>query len=187
MPDESPYDQPNENPDQTPGEKKPLGDNLKQKLDELEVEKHLHQFVDEAEKVANEAVERAGALAHERRDDVAGWLDKATGTVNEKTKGQYADKVDKVRDGVLAGLDKLASRRRVGDPVAPIGAPGTETATDTATAPDPTATPGPTAQPDPAAQTDMGGPHPQDPLRPADPADPGEPADPAEPTDPPIS
>lgn len=124
-----------------PEDKKPLTESVKQKLDELEVDKHLHRLVDESGKVANEAVERAGGLAHERRDDVAGWLDTASGKVNEKTKGQYAEKVEKVRTGLLDGLDKLASRRRLGDPVAPIEAPDDTVAPDTPDGPDAPDTP----------------------------------------------
>ena len=95
---------------------------MKEKIDQLEIERHLKELVDETEKTATETVEKAATLAHEKRADVEGWLGKATETVNTKTKGQYADKVDKARAAVLDGLDKLAAKRPL-EPVAEIEPP----------------------------------------------------------------
>lgn len=100
-----------------------FSDDMKKKIDELEVERRLKELADEADKTVGETLEKAGALAHERRDEVEGWLGKATEAVNTKTKGQYAEKVEKVRTGLLDGLDKLAAKRRM-EPVAEIDAPG---------------------------------------------------------------
>ncbi|WP_104105191.1 Rv0909 family putative TA system antitoxin [Nocardioides sp. 616] len=108
-----------------------LAKDLKAKIDELELERRLKAIIDDTEKTAGEAVEKAGGLAHERRDDIARTLDKATEKINAQTKGQYVDKVEKVRHSLLEGLDKLAARRRLGDPVAPIEPPTDQTQDET--------------------------------------------------------
>ena len=107
-----------------------IAQDLKAKIDELELERRLKELVDETEKTAGEAVQKAGGLAHDKRDDIVEALDKASAKVNEKTKGQYADKVETVRTTVLEALDKLASRRQLGDPVAPIEPPEESRPTD---------------------------------------------------------
>lgn len=86
-------------------------DRIKAKIKESDVEGKLSGLVDEGEKLVGEAVTKAGTLAHDRRDDVVGWLDKASETVNSKTEGKYADKVTKLRDVLLSGLDKVAEKR----------------------------------------------------------------------------
>lgn len=100
-----------------------FADNIKARIKDADVEKQLTELVDEGEKLVKEAVTKAGDVAHERRGDVESWLDKATGTVNDKTEGKYADQVSKVRNTLLGGLDKLAQRRTpdasATDPVAP--------------------------------------------------------------------
>ncbi|WP_181310017.1 antitoxin [Nocardioides campestrisoli] len=106
-----------------------FADDMKKKIDELELEKRLKELVTETDKKTSEAVEKAGGLAHERRDEIAGWIDKATGRINEQTKGQYGDKVEKVRTGLLSSLEKLAAKRKM-TPVAEIDAPDAPDAPD---------------------------------------------------------
>lgn len=89
-------------------------DKIKAKIKESDVEGKLSGLVDEGEKLVSEGMTKAGDLAHDKRDELEGWLDKASGVVNEKTEGKYADKVSKVRDVLLGGLDKLAERRTGG-------------------------------------------------------------------------
>lgn len=100
-----------------------LADNIKAKIKDVDVEKQLTDLVDEGEKLVQEAVTKAGDVAHERRDDVQGWLEKATGAINDKTEGKYADKVTQVRDTLLGGLDKLAQRRTPSAPAEPTDPP----------------------------------------------------------------
>ena len=95
-------------------------DKIKAKIKEIDLETQLSGLVDEGGKVVNDSVMKAGDVAYDKRDDVAGWLDKASGKVNEKTDEKYADQLTKVRDAVLSGVDKLAGKRRWTDPVAEI-------------------------------------------------------------------
>ena len=91
-------------------------DQIKAKLKQSDVEGKLAGLVDGGEKLVNGTVQRAGGLAHERRSDVEALMQKAGGTVNEKTDGKYADRVAKVRDLLLAGVDKVAERRPTPSP-----------------------------------------------------------------------
>jgi hypothetical protein len=120
-------------------------DKIKAKLKESDVEGKLSDLVDEGEKLVFEAITKAGDLAHHKHDDVEGWLDKAQSTVNAKTDSKYADKVAKLHDVLLAGLDKVAERRSgAGD------APGPTPARPLTVAPEPPQDgplPGPTAGP----------------------------------------
>lgn len=113
-----------------------FSDDLKAKIKDADVEKQLTHLVDEAEHLVGTASTKAGNLAHEKRDDVVGWLDKAAAAVNQKTDGKYATQVEKAREAVLKGVDKVAERRTE-EPAAPDApAPELPTPTDT-TDPDP--------------------------------------------------
>ena len=90
-----------------------ITDTLKKKLDELEIERHVAETTAEIERVVIDAVGKAGNLAHERRTDIAGWLDKAGEAINERTEGRYADQVAGVRSKIEHGVDKVASQRAV--------------------------------------------------------------------------
>lgn len=114
-------------------------DRIKAKIKEADVEKQLHELVDEGEKLVTEAVSTAGEIAYDRRADVQGWLDRASEKVNEKTEGKYADKVAKVTALLLGGVDKIAEQR---------SATAEEAAEDAPPIPLPTAEPG---EPEPPA------------------------------------
>lgn len=98
-----------------------ITETLKAKLDELDLDRRLNEFVTEAEKAINTGLSQAGEFVHERRGDIDRLLDTATEKINTKTQGEYADHVVKVRSFVTAGVDKLAEKR-----------PAAETASDTA-------------------------------------------------------
>lgn len=88
-----------------------FADDLKAKIKDSDVEGHLTKLVDEAEKFVGTAAEKAGGVAHDKREDVEAFLDKATARINEKTKGQYSDKVATLRETILRNVDKLADKR----------------------------------------------------------------------------
>ncbi len=88
-----------------------FSDEIKAKIKDAEIEKHLSSFINEAEEFVDTSVGKAGSLAHDKRDNVEEWLDKATTKVNEKTDGKYADAVAKVRQAVLTSVDKVAEKR----------------------------------------------------------------------------
>ncbi|HNM97557.1 MAG TPA: Rv0909 family putative TA system antitoxin [Marmoricola sp.] len=88
-----------------------ITETLKKKVDELELERRFNEIAEQTERVFKTAVEKAGDLAHDKRADIDGLLDKVEGALNQRTEGKYADKVTKVKTNLQTGVDKLAEKR----------------------------------------------------------------------------
>ena len=84
---------------------------LEAKARELELDKKLETFADKADTALREAAVKAGEYAHDNRDRVEETLDKAGAKVEEKTDGKYTRYVEKLRTGVLVGVDWVAQQR----------------------------------------------------------------------------
>ena len=84
---------------------------LEAKARELELEKKLEAFADQADHYLREAAVKAGDYAHDNRDRVEEALDQAGSKVDEKTDGKYSRYVDKLKTGVLVGVDWVAEQR----------------------------------------------------------------------------
>jgi len=108
-----------------PRSDKPLTEQLKAKLDELEIERHLSEAAAQAEDLARTVIGKAGEVVHTNSDKITAFLDKAGASIDEKTDGKYADQVAKVRGYVDTGVSKIAERRPGTD-----GAPGTTDTTE---------------------------------------------------------
>ena len=85
---------------------------LEAKARELELDKKLETFADQADHYLRVAADRAGEYAADNRGRVEETLDKAGSKVDEKTDGKYARYVEKLRAGVLVGVDWLADQRQ---------------------------------------------------------------------------
>ena len=96
-----------------------ITEQLKQLLDELEIERHVKEAAVDLERAVTTGVERVGGLAHERRTDIEGWLDRVSSAVNDRTEGRYADQVAAVRDQIGSGVERLAEQRQPPAPPAP--------------------------------------------------------------------
>ena len=88
-----------------------INETLKQKIDELDLDRRLNELAAQAEQAVNRAIDTAADYAHEHRDDVDRLLTRVSATIDERTDGKYADKVTKVREQVDRGVGKLADRR----------------------------------------------------------------------------
>lgn len=88
-----------------------ITDSLKQLVDDLEIERHVTEAADAAEKAFFKALEKAGDYAHTHTGDLHQFLDKAQSTIDEKTEGKYADAWGKVREQIVKAWDKLAEQR----------------------------------------------------------------------------
>src|SRR6478752_5099006 len=84
---------------------------LEAKARELELDKKLETFADKADHALRDAAVKAGDYAHDHRGRVEESLDRAGAKVDEKTDGKYARYVEKVRTGVLVGVDWVAQQR----------------------------------------------------------------------------
>ena len=118
---------------------------LEAKARELELDKKIESLAEQADHLLREAAVKAGDYAHDNRERVEGALDRAGSTVDEKTDGKYSRYVEKLRTGVLVGVDWVAEQRE--SSATPSWAPGTRYGHD----------------------EDAGGPPPQD-TPPADPS-----------------
>ena len=88
-----------------------INETLKQRIDELDLDRRLNDVVDQAEDGLRKVVETAGGYAHDHRDDIERALDKVAGSIEDRTEGRYADRVDQLRHQLGTGLDRLAERR----------------------------------------------------------------------------
>ncbi|MEZ5093415.1 antitoxin [Nocardioides sp.] len=88
-----------------------LTDTLRQKLDELELDRRLTAAARAAEQAMVAVLDAITDYAQEHRDDLDRWLDKAGATVDDKTDGRYAAQVAEVKKQVRRGVDTLTVRR----------------------------------------------------------------------------
>ena len=84
---------------------------LEAKAKEMELDKKLTTFADQADHYLRVAATRAGEYAAENRERVETTLDKAGAKVDEKTDGKYHRTVDKLKTGVLTGVDWVVEQR----------------------------------------------------------------------------
>ena len=65
----------------------------------------------QAKEAAHQAKAKAGQLAHDNRDKIAGAIGRLTSVIDKKTSGKYHDKLAKAEEAALKGADKLAEQR----------------------------------------------------------------------------
>lgn len=93
-----------------------INDKLKQKLDELDLDRHVNDLVVSAEAAVHSARLRAGEIAAERAPDVDRLLTRVSTSIDERTEGRFAPQLGKVRAQVNHGVARLAEQRRGDDP-----------------------------------------------------------------------
>ena len=81
-----------------------INETLKQKIDELDLDRRLNQFADQAESAIGKALDSASTYARDHREDIESTLLKVTGTIDDRTEGRFAGHVAKVRDQVVVGV-----------------------------------------------------------------------------------
>ncbi len=64
-----------------------------------------------AQKLAREAVAKAGDVTYTNRDKIDVALNKASGFVNQKTEAKYAKQVEKIKQMLRKGVDFIAKQR----------------------------------------------------------------------------
>ncbi|KAB7743923.1 hypothetical protein GA707_10630 [Nostocoides sp. F2B08] len=98
---------------------KNINEQLKTKIDELDLDAKLAQLAESAGAVLAQAKVQAGSLVHENRAKVDEIIEKASAAIDEKTEGKYHDKVAKAKASFAVGLDRIEEARASG-----AGSPG---------------------------------------------------------------
>lgn len=103
-----------EGPDEQPEDSsssRPLADQIRAKMEEYEVDRHLNELATTLEHAVRTGLEKAGEFAHEHKGDFERLIDKAAGVVDRRTDGKHADKIQQVRGSLERGVDKIADQR----------------------------------------------------------------------------
>jgi hypothetical protein len=69
-------------------------------------------FFDKAKRMMAKGKDKAEDLADDHGEQIVKGIDKATDAIDGKTKGKYADQLDKVDDAAASGVDKLRKTER---------------------------------------------------------------------------
>ena len=88
-----------------------INETLKQKIDELDLDRRLNEASVQAEQALHRALDTAAEYADEHRDDIDRLLTRLSTSIDERTEGKYAEKVTKVREQLDRGVERLAGRR----------------------------------------------------------------------------
>ncbi|HET7432226.1 MAG TPA: antitoxin [Nocardioides sp.] len=118
---ENPSDQPSD-----PSEKPPIAETIRAKLDEYEVDRRLNELAQQVESVVREGVAKVGEVAHEHRDDIRGFIDKAADALDRRTEGKHAERISQVRGQLERGVERIAEQRPDDTDVPPPSAPWPE-------------------------------------------------------------
>lgn len=94
----------------------PLADQIKAKMDEYEVDRHLNDIATTIEGAVRQGVAKAGEFAHEHKGDLERLFDKAADAVDRRTEGKHAERIQQVRGSLERGVDKIADQREGGTP-----------------------------------------------------------------------
>ena len=89
----------------------PLADQIRSKMDEYEVDRHLNELATTLEHAVRTGVAKAGEFAHEHKGDIERLIDKAASAVDRRTDGKHADKIQQVRGSLERGVEKIADHR----------------------------------------------------------------------------
>jgi len=92
-----------------------INETLKQKIDELDLDRRLNEASVQVEQVLGRALDTAAEYARDHREDVDRLLARVSTTIDERTDGKYADKVTMVREQLDRGVERLAERRPSAD------------------------------------------------------------------------
>jgi hypothetical protein len=108
---------------------KPVTDQLKQALDEMDLEGKVKAAAAAAEDVLFRGLGIAGQYVHERRDGIEAFIDRAASGLDAQTGGRFSGPVGELRDQLSAGVASLAERRwtPVPDDASELEAPETTT------------------------------------------------------------
>lgn len=88
-----------------------ITDMLREKAEQLQVERRLEQLGAATAKAVDEAKSRLGTVAHDNQAKVEAMLDKAGATIDERTGGKYGQTVAKVKSQLSHVVETVAQQR----------------------------------------------------------------------------
>ena len=91
--------------------KPPLGDRIRAKLDELDVDRRVDELAAKTEQAVSQGMVKAGELAHEHRDEIDTALGRAADAVDRRTDGKHSARVGKLKGRLEQGVERIAERR----------------------------------------------------------------------------
>ena len=109
-------EKPQEQPEEGSSSKPPLADQIKAKMDEYELDRHLNDLATTLEHAVRTGMTKAGEFAHEHKGDFERLIDKAATAVDRRTDGKHADKIQQVRGSLERGVDRIVEQRDGGAP-----------------------------------------------------------------------
>ena len=109
-------DQPHDPSTPDPSDRPPLGDQIRAKMDEYEVDRHLNELATTLEGAIKQGLQMAGDFAHEHRGDLDRFFEKVSSAIDTRTEGKHADTIQQVRGSIERGVDKIAEQRNGGAP-----------------------------------------------------------------------
>jgi hypothetical protein len=104
-------DKPDDQSSPNPSERPPLADQIRAKMDEYEVDRHLNELATTLESAVRTGVARVGELAHEHRGDLERLIEKAASTIDQRTDGKHTERISQVRGSLERGVEKIADQR----------------------------------------------------------------------------
>ena len=90
--------------------KPPIGETIKAKLEQYQVERRVSELATQAEHLLEQGRARAAELARDHRDDIDRLLDRATDAVDRRTEGRHASRIGQVRHHLDRGVERLAEQ-----------------------------------------------------------------------------
>lgn len=116
-------DNPHDSSSPDPSDRPPLADQLRAKMDEYDIDRHLGELATTLESAVRQGLHMAGEFAHEHRGDLERLFDKVAGAVDTRTDGRHADTIQQVRGSLDRGVDKIVEQRDGGAPDEPDDVP----------------------------------------------------------------
>lgn len=88
----------------------PISDQLKQVVDDLQLEERVKEAAAAAEQAVLRGLEATGSYLRDHRADIEGFLDRAGAAIDRQTSGRFTDQVEQVRIQLTAGVASVADR-----------------------------------------------------------------------------
>jgi RNA-splicing ligase RtcB len=109
-------DNPHDESSETPPDHPSLADQVRAKMDEYEVDRHLNELATTIDHAVRQGLQKAGEYVHEHRGDIEKFFEKVAGAVDTRTDGRHADTIEQVRGSLGRGVEKIAEQRNDGRP-----------------------------------------------------------------------